>query len=169
MRPGQRGKLEEGEDRVRLVVAERSPSRLDRAVGADRLRARDDHLGVVAVDAIRGRRDDRASEVDERDADAVTVDRLHHAHVIGIELPVGDPRVVHAVRRLPERVDDRRVALVVTEFGPERPGRTEHEQRVVARRDARRDDLLCPDPGLLGEQRDEALVGDLLSPSEPER
>ena len=167
MRPGQRGKLEEGEDRIRLVVAERSPSRLDRALGADRLRARDDHLGVVTVDAIRGRRDDRASEVDERHADAVV--RLHHAHVIGIELPVGDPRVVDAVRRLPERVDDRRVALVVTEFGPERPGRTEHEQRVVARRDARGDDLLCPDPGLLGEQRDEALVGDLLSPSEAER
>ena len=54
LRTSERRELEEGKERVRLVVAQRSAGRREGPLGTERLCARHEDLSVLAMDAIRG-------------------------------------------------------------------------------------------------------------------
>ncbi len=110
--------LEERQQRDRALVAQRVASSAQRRRRADRLRAGHQSLGVVAVESVGVGRDDRATEVDDGDLQAVRVVAISRddRNMLGVELSVGDADVVQPVRRLPHLLDDLRVIDVVTEL-----------------------------------------------------
>ncbi len=139
-----------------------------RRSGPDRLRAGHHHLGVVAVHSVGVRCHHRSTEVDDGDVEVAAVS-THYREMVGVELAVSDADVVQVDRRRPDLLDDRPVVDAVAEICPRCADRTQDKECVVAGSHARGHDVLGHHARLRREQRDEALVRDLLAASDPER
>ena len=159
----QRRRLQVGQDRPQAVVADRLARRGDGLLRADEQRRRGERLHLVAAPLGLRRRHRRPAEVLQAEPSVVDDD------VLVVDLAVGHPRAAETIDQRPQVVDEPGRLDRVPALGEGHAAAAQHEHGVVLDGRAGGDDDVRGDALLVGEQREEGLVLDLLEAPEAQR